>query len=100
MNRHAWAGMHEPACMLLLLLLRACVRAWSPPRPRDRHHVSARRKPRRGESNFRIEIFTNISGGQKDEFVGLPPELVLLTARNIREYFYTIVRKFDSPRLP
>ena len=27
MNRHAWTGMHEPACMLLqqLLLLRACV---------------------------------------------------------------------------
>jgi hypothetical protein len=32
MNRHAWTGMHEPACMLLqqLLLLRACVRAWLP----------------------------------------------------------------------
>jgi hypothetical protein len=32
MNRHAWTGMHEPACMLLQqqqkLLLRACVRAW------------------------------------------------------------------------
>jgi hypothetical protein len=30
MDRHA--GMHEPACMLLqqLLLLRACVRAWLP----------------------------------------------------------------------
>ena len=29
MNRHAWNGMHEPACMLQqqLLLLRACVRA-------------------------------------------------------------------------
>jgi hypothetical protein len=30
----AWTGMHEPACMLLqqqlLLLLRACVRAWPP----------------------------------------------------------------------
>jgi hypothetical protein len=30
----AWAGMHEPACMLLqqqqLLLLRACVREWLP----------------------------------------------------------------------
>jgi hypothetical protein len=27
-----WTGMHEPACMLmqLLLLLRACVRAWLP----------------------------------------------------------------------
>jgi hypothetical protein len=31
MNRHAWTGMHEPACMLMqrqLLLLRACVRAF------------------------------------------------------------------------
>jgi hypothetical protein len=28
MDRHAWTGMHEPACMLLLLeLLHACVRA-------------------------------------------------------------------------
>jgi hypothetical protein len=36
MDRHA--GMHEPACMLLqLLLLRACVRGGC---PRDRHHVS------------------------------------------------------------
>jgi hypothetical protein len=29
----SWTGMHEPACMLqqqLLLLLRACVRAWLP----------------------------------------------------------------------
>jgi hypothetical protein len=32
MNRHAWTGMHGPACMLMqqLLLLRACVRAWLP----------------------------------------------------------------------
>jgi hypothetical protein len=32
MNRHAWNGMHEPACMLMQqqLLLRACVRAWLP----------------------------------------------------------------------
>jgi hypothetical protein len=33
MNRHAWTGMwgmHEPACMLLQQqeMLRACVRAW------------------------------------------------------------------------
>jgi hypothetical protein len=35
MNRHAWTGMHGPVCMLLSLLLlllplRACVRAWLP----------------------------------------------------------------------
>jgi hypothetical protein len=32
MDQHAWTGMHEPVCMLMqqLLLMRACVRAWSP----------------------------------------------------------------------
>ena len=51
---------------------------------------------RRGESNFRIEIFTNIGHGQKDE-LGTPcPELVLLTAPNIRGYFYTKIR-FSTP---
>jgi hypothetical protein len=29
---------------------------------------------RRGESNFRIGIFTNITRAQKDELGGLPPE--------------------------
>jgi hypothetical protein len=43
---------------------------------------------RRGESNFRIEIFTNLRGGQKDEFEKLLPELAPLTAPYIREYFY------------
>ena len=53
---------------------------------------------RRGESNFRIEIFTNIRHGQKDE-LGTPcPELVLLTVPNIREYFYTKIR-FSTPAL-
>ena len=51
---------------------------------------------RRGESNFRIEIFTNIRGGQKDEFGKLLPELALLTVPNIREYFYTKIR-FSTP---
>ena len=56
-------------------------------------------KGRRGESNFRIEIFTNNSGGEKDELGGqleaaprtrpfCPPELFV----NIS------IRKFDSPR--
>jgi hypothetical protein len=52
---------------------------------------------RRGESNFRIEIFANIGHGQKVEFGKLLPELALLTVSKIREHFYT---KFDSPRLP
>ena len=50
---------------------------------------------RRGESNFRIEIFTNIRNGQKDEF---GPELVLLTVPNVREYFYAKIRS-STPAL-
>jgi hypothetical protein len=38
-----------------------------------------------------IEIFTNISRGQKHEIGQQPPELVLLTVGNIREYFYTTI---------
>jgi hypothetical protein len=53
---------------------------------------------RRGELNFRIEVFTNITRGQKDEFWKLLPELAFLTARNIREYFYTKIR-FSTPTL-
>ena len=53
---------------------------------------------RRGESNFRIEIFTNIRGAQKDEVGTRYPELVLLTAPYIREYFYTEIR-FSTPAL-
>ena len=45
---------------------------------------------------FRIDIFTNIRRGQKDELGRLLPELVLLTAPNIREYFYTKIR-FSTP---
>ena len=53
---------------------------------------------RRGESSFRIEIFTNIRHGQKDELGQLLPELVLLTVPSIREYFYTEIR-FSTPDL-
>ena len=52
----------------------------------------------RGESNFRIEIFTNIGHGQKDELGTRCPELALLTVPNIREYFYTEIR-FSTPAL-
>ncbi len=38
---------------------------------------------RRGESNFRIEIFTNIGHGQKGQFGTPCPELVLLTFPNV-----------------
>jgi hypothetical protein len=43
-----------------------------------------------------IEIFTDITRGQKNELGKLLPEVDLLTARNIREY---AIRKFDSPRM-
>ena len=50
------------------------------------------------ELNFRIEIFTNIRHGRKDELGQLLPELVLLTVHNIREYFYTEIQ-FSTPAL-
>ena len=53
---------------------------------------------RRGESNFRIEIFANIRNGQKGELGKLLPELDLLTVPNIREYFDTKIR-FSTPAL-
>ena len=52
--------------------MRACVRGYL----RDPHHVS---------TDLLVE---------KDEFGGLPPELVLLTARNNLEYRYTNIRFF------
>jgi hypothetical protein len=75
--------------------VRAWLPAWSTPCIR---WFTARRRPRRGESNFSIEILVNIYGGQKDEFGGLPLELVFLTARNTREYSYTKIR-FFTPAL-
>ena len=53
----------------------------------------------RGESNFRIEIFENSRHGQKGELGKLVPELALLTAPNIFEYFYSAItlRFSDGP---
>jgi hypothetical protein len=56
----------------------------------------------RGESNFRIEIFAKISRGQNEEHGTPGPQLVRLTARNIREYFYTKFTtkiRFSTPGL-
>ena len=47
---------------------------------------------RRGESNFRIEIFANIRRGQKGELEKLLPELALLTVPAILKYFYAKIR--------
>ena len=50
------------------------------------------------EWNFRIEIFANITRGQKGEFGTPYPKLALLTARNIREYFYMYTKiRFSTP---
>ena len=54
----------------------------------------------RGESNFREKysrIFLAVKS-EKDEIGKQLPELVLLTARNFREYFYTKIR-FSTPGL-
>ena len=51
---------------------------------------------RRGESNFRIEIFAKVRRGQKDELGKLLPELVL---RGRPKQVNISIRKFDSPRL-
>ena len=53
------------------------------------HAAAYARHRRRGESNFRIEIFVNIRGSQKGESEEQLPELAFLAAPYIREYFYT-----------
>ena len=60
------------------------------------YELTRRRRPGRGESNFRIEIFAKVRHGQKGELGKQLPELVLLTVPNIREYFYTEIR-FSTP---
>jgi hypothetical protein len=62
------------------------------------HAAAYARHRRRGESNFRIEIFANVRDGQKGELGGLLPELALTTAPYIREYFYTKTR-FSTPTI-
>ena len=80
-------------------LLRACVRAWVAACVIDTiYELTRRRRPGRGESNFRIEIFAKIRHGQKDELGAPGPELALLTVPNFREYFYTEIR-FSTPAL-
>jgi hypothetical protein len=58
MDRHTWTGMHEPAYMLLLLLLRACVATYVIDTMYPLIYSSA--QTRRGESNFRIRILADI----------------------------------------
>jgi hypothetical protein len=53
------------------------------------YQLTRRRRPRRGESNFRIEIFDINGHGQKAELGGLPPEFALLSVPINLEYFYT-----------
>ena len=95
-NRDAWCM----ACCCFTqqqLLLRACVRACVAAFVIDTiYELTRRRRPRRGESNFRIEIFEINGCGQKGEFGGLPPELVL---RGRPKQVDISIRKFDFPRL-
>ena len=63
-----------------------------PARPKSAHKTYGRR----GESTFRINIFEIIGSGQRGEFGGQSPELVLLTAPNNLEYIYTKIR-FTTP---
>ena len=51
---------------------------------------------RRGESNFRIEVFEFNGHGQKGELGKQLSELVLLTVPINLEYFYTNIR-FSTP---
>ena len=51
--------------------------------------LTRRRRPRREESNFRIEVFKKNQYGQKDEFGTPCPELALLSVLILLEYFYT-----------
>ena len=95
MNRHACRFSSSSCCCCV----RACVRG----RLRDRQHIPAdatrRRRPGRGESNFRIEIFMKNQYGQKDEF-GTPcvSRARLLSVLILLEYFYTEIR-FSTPAL-
>jgi hypothetical protein len=89
--------------MLLLQLLRACVRARGC--LRDRHHVSADLHVGADPASqawriefSRVKIFEIIGGGQTGELGGQPPELALLTAPNNLEYLYTKIR-FSTPAL-
>jgi hypothetical protein len=59
-------------------LLRACVRAWVAACVIDTiYELTRRRRPRRGESNFRIEIFEKNRHGQKGELGGLYENSIL-----------------------
>ena len=60
------------------------------------YQLTRRRRPGRGESNFRIEVFEKNQHGQKDELRGQPPELALLSVLILLEYFYTKIR-FSTP---
>ena len=92
----AWhAAASKPGCMVHGMslqqqqLLRACMRACVAAFVIDTiYELTRRRRPGRGESNFRIEIFAKVRRGQKGELGTLRPELAFLTSRNIREYFY------------
>jgi hypothetical protein len=90
----AWhAAASKPGCIQCMACrfssssccVHACVRAWpgtlynAPPGVAafvidTIYELTRRRRPRRGESNFRIEIFAKVTRGQKDELGTLRPD--------------------------
>ena len=100
----AWhAAASKPGCMVHGMslqqqqLLRACMRACVAAFVIDTiYELTRRRRPGRGESNFRIEIFAKVRHGQKGELGKQLPELTLLSASINLEYFYTEIR-FSTP---
>ena len=74
-------------------LLRACVAAFAID---TISQLTRRRRPGRGESNFRIEIFEKNGPGKKGELGTRCPELALLSVSINLEYFYAKIR-FSTP---
>jgi hypothetical protein len=56
------------------------------------YELTRRRRPGRGESNFRIEKFEKNGYGQKGELGAVCPELALLFVSILLEYFHTKIR--------
>jgi hypothetical protein len=82
---HGMLAASKPGCMVhgmslqQQLLLRACMRACVAAFVIDTiYELTRRRRPGRGESNFRIEIFAKVRHGQKGEFGARTPALSAL----------------------
>ena len=88
--------MHAAAAAAAAACMRACVVARVIDTMYQLIYSSAQTQAWRIEFSYRN--IREIRRGQKDELGALRPELVLLTAPNFREYFYTKIR-FSTPAL-